>query len=143
MPAHVVYPKVDSRPAGFSRRWLQDILRGDLGFGGAIFSDDLSMAAAGVVEGRTLDFSEAALAALEAGCDLALLCNQSLPSSPGGGTAIDDLIEGVARAQIEGHWQPSDASEARRQALLPQTPALDWDALMTQPAYIQALWKLP
>lgn len=143
MPAHVVYPKVDSRPAGFSARWLQEILRGKLGFDGAVFSDDLSMAGARVLDGRPLGYAEAALAALQAGCDLALLCNQSLPGSPGGGTAIDELIDGVARAQIEGRWQPSEVSEARRQALLPAMPALDWDALMTAPAYMQALWKLP
>ena len=143
MPAHVVYPKVDSRPAGFSQRWLQGILRGQLGFDGAVFSDDLSMAGARVIEGQTVGYADAALAALHAGCDLALLCNQSLPGSPGGGTAIDELIDGVARAQIEGRWQPSEASEARRLALLPTTPAVDWDALMTQPAYMQALWKLP
>ena len=139
MPAHVVYTKVDARPAGFSPRWLQDILRGQLGFDGAVFSDDLSMAGARQLDGRTLSYTEAALAALQAGCDLALLCNQSL----GEGTVLDELINGLARAQIEGRWQPSEASEQRRLALLPRQPATDWDALMTQPAYMQALWKLP
>ncbi|HVR48453.1 MAG TPA: beta-N-acetylhexosaminidase [Pseudorhodoferax sp.] len=139
MPAHVVYPKVDARPAGFSPRWLQDILRGQLGFDGAVFSDDLSMAGARQLDGRQLSYAEAAQLALQAGCDLALLCNQSL----GDGVLLDELIDGLARAQIEGRWQPSEASEQRRLALLPRLPALAWDALMTQPAYMQALWTLP
>ena len=139
MPAHVIYPKVDTRPAGFSTRWLQDILRSQLGFDGAIFSDDLSMEGARRIDGQVVSYTEAAVAALQAGCDLVLLCNQSL----GDGTAVDELLDGLSAQQAQGRWQPSLESESRRLALLPQTPPLPWDELMFQPAYLQALEMLP
>jgi beta-N-acetylhexosaminidase len=140
MPAHVVYPKVDSRPAGFSARWLKDILRGQLGFTGAIFSDDLGMAGARHLEGGTLSFAEAGAQALRAGCDLVLLCNQSLVD---GGRALDELLHGLQQQADAGHWQPDPDSGARRLALLPQTPPLAWDELMHDPVYQRALERLP
>ena len=139
MAAHVVYPRVDACPAGYSARWLQAVLRGRLGFGGAIFTDDLSMEAARHIEGRVISPVEAVRAALDAGCDLALLCNQSLD----GGKVLDETIDGLARAQLTGRWQPRAASGARGQALLPREPAPDWDALMRSPAYLHALALIP
>jgi beta-N-acetylhexosaminidase len=130
MPAHVIYPKVDALPAGFSSKWLRQILRGTLGFDGVVFSDDLSMEAARRVEGESLSFTDAALAALEAGCDQALLCNQSI----GEGAALDELLEGFALARQSGRWTPDAASEARRRSLLPRRPAPDWNALALSPA---------
>jgi beta-N-acetylhexosaminidase len=139
MPAHVIYPKVDARPAGFSSRWLGEILREKLGFTGAVFSDDLSMAGARVVDGRPVTYTQAALVALQAGCDMVLLCNQSLADSEGGGSAIDTVLEDLSEAVLKGHWLPLDASEERRRALLPVGIAMDWDALMVHPRYMQAL----
>jgi beta-N-acetylhexosaminidase len=139
MPAHVIYPKVDARPAGFSEKWLTYILRGQLGFGGAIFSDDLSMAGARLIDGKEVSYTEAAVTALNAGCDMVLLCNQSID----GGKAVDELLDGMTQAQLRQQWEALEASEERRRDLLPATPAIAWDDLMLHPAYMHALGLVP
>ncbi|MCG8324436.1 MAG: beta-N-acetylhexosaminidase [Thiotrichales bacterium] len=94
MPAHVIYPEVDNRPAGFSEIWLKQILRKQLGFRGTIFSDDISMAGAEVAG----TFTERTEQALAAGCDMVLICNQQ---------------EAATRVIRELKHQPDPAASAR------------------------------
>ncbi|HEV3423791.1 MAG TPA: beta-N-acetylhexosaminidase [Paraburkholderia sp.] len=119
IPAHVIYPQVDSKPAGFSRVWLQDVLRGKLRFPGAIFSDDLSMDAAR--QGGTL--TEAATAALQAGCDMVLICNQ-----PAEAEKVLDALR----------FTPSKDSQQRIKRMHPRGKALKWSKLVAEPEYLRA-----
>lgn len=119
MPAHVIYPKVDAAPAGFSRTWLQKVLRGELNFQGMIFSDDLTMEGAAVAG----DITARTRAALEAGCDMALICNRP------------DLADEVLQ-KLDFDW--SAASRVRLARLHGEPHAPSMTELLEQTAYIRS-----
>lgn len=119
MPAHVIFERIDPQPAGFSPFWLQDVLRGRLGFGGAIFSDDLTMEGATVVG----DIVARSRAAHAAGCDMVLVCNRPDLAS--------DLLD---------RWAPRISDDSRRRiASLAARPRFsDPFALELSPVYREA-----
>jgi len=134
MPAHVIYEQVDPELAGFSSYWLKDVLRGRFRFQGAIFSDDLSMAAADSAGG----YGDRAMAALEAGCDMVLVCN----NPEGAAQVLDTLKEykdPVAQMRLmrmhghgavtrdEMHLDPRWKAAVHMLAEFDETPSLSLD----------------
>lgn len=116
MPAHVVYPQVCAKTAGFSKIWLQDILRKQVGFDGVIFSDDLTMEGA-VSEGS---ISKRAQSSFDAGCDIILVCNRP--------DLVDELLE---------NFKPTLSSElaARWENMAGKGQIADFLQTMTQPDF--------
>lgn len=119
MAAHVIYNCMDCNTAVFSNKWI-DYLRNDIKFNGVVFTDDLSMAGAGVVG----DMLARVQTAYAAGCDMLLVCN------------APDVV-----GEVLAQWKPQiDARRGRRvEALLPREPARSWDELQADPSYRQAL----
>ena len=117
MPAHVIYPTVDAQPAGVSRKWIKDILRGLYRFNGVIFSDDLSMEGAAVAGG----YDARAEAALGAGSDMVLVCNDPVNA--------DVVLDGLAERRT------APVAAARLAHLRKAAPAASRDGLAKLPRY--------
>jgi beta-N-acetylhexosaminidase len=113
MAAHVVYSRVDAKPAGYSRVWLKQILRDELGFSGAVFSDDLGMAGAALEGGARAQ----AAVALDAGCDMILLCND----------------RAAAESVLDAHPHRISAVRSARLARLHGRAGITWEALHADP----------
>jgi beta-N-acetylhexosaminidase len=113
MLAHVTYPSVDTLPAGYSKVWIQDVLRDELGFRGIAFSDDIGMAAAESAGGVNARVN----AHLDAGCDLVLVCAPKL---------VDEAIESV---------RDREPCAPERVRTLCGAVAGTWQALMDNPQH--------
>ncbi len=122
MMAHVIYDQVDEMPAGYSKYWIEEILRNQLGFDGIVFSDDLSMSGAEMVGG----YAERAQAALQAGCDILLVCNNA--------TGADEVLEALA-----GYSNPTSQLRMIRMHGVPSPQSAD--LFSTQP-WQQAIAQL-
>lgn len=117
MPAHIVYPEIDSLPVGFSPYWLKTVLREQLGFQGAIISDDLSMKGATIIG----DYVDRTKQALAAGCDSVLICNNR---------------EGAISVLDNVRIKDSQESLARRAALLAKGSSPEFNVLKES-----AVWR--
>jgi beta-N-acetylhexosaminidase len=125
MPAHVIYPKVDKLPAGFSKVWL-GMLRAQLHFTGAVVTDDLSMAGAAMIHP---DVVQRVRAALDAGCDMAMVCNR--PND------LDTALAGLPKTYLRHAHQK--AAQARIKSLRARGLAFNWNELQKSPRYQNAL----
>lgn len=121
MPAHMIFPQVDSRAVGFSPLWLQQILRGELDFNGVVFSDDLSMKGADVAGG----YAAKTAAALAAGCDMVLVCNNR-----GGALEVLDYLE---KNPVQG---------STRLASMKARAQYSWDDLADHPRRLATVEQL-
>nr|VFK33238.1 MAG: beta-N-acetylhexosaminidase [Candidatus Kentron sp. MB]VFK76108.1 MAG: beta-N-acetylhexosaminidase [Candidatus Kentron sp. MB] len=125
MPAHVIYPEIDDKPAGFSSVWLRSVLRERLGFQGAIFSDDITMAGANIASKA----SDRAQAALDAGCDMVLVCNDR--------QGVQDILN-----ELGEHHDVDQAGRATRLAQMHGHGQCHWDDLLSWENYRQAVSAL-
>jgi len=124
MMAHVVYPAVDAQPAGFSKVWIQQVLRGELGFRGAVISDDISMAAAGAAGGAAARVA----AHLDAGCDLVLACfpdvvDEAIAAVRGRAAAAPERLAAL-RGALGATWEGL-TDNPQRERFIARITALD------------------
>ncbi len=126
MPAHVVYTDCDESPASGSNYWLKEVLRKQLKFKGAIFSDDLGMKGAAVMG----DFVERSEQALKAGCDLLLLCNER--------QGVEQVLDNLKLAETAPHFAKR---QARLNGLFKQK-TFNWSDLTKTPRYLKATRQL-